>query len=240
MKIGFVSLGCSKNLVDTEMMIGYYQEKGHEIVANPIDAEIIVINTCGFIESAKKEAIDTILEMADYKEKHNIKKMMLAIAFLWTEQKGYMYIKRIAERIKKPWTLVVIGVDKKQARELRQYNVVTLPRISDDNELAKWYSTADVFINPTLEDNFPTVNIEAISCGTPCVTFDTGGAGEIIDSNTGGVIEKGNWEKMLKEAIEINKQNMQKECVKRAIDRYNREKMEKEYISLYKTMKSRG
>lgn len=67
MKIGFISLGCSKNLVDTEMMIGYYNKKGHVIVNDPADAEMIVINTCGFIESAKQEAIDTILEMADYK-----------------------------------------------------------------------------------------------------------------------------------------------------------------------------
>lgn len=67
MKIGFVSLGCSKNLIDTEMMIGYYKNNNYEIVNDPADAEIIVINTCGFIESAKQEAIDTILEMADYK-----------------------------------------------------------------------------------------------------------------------------------------------------------------------------
>ena len=68
MKIGFVSLGCSKNLVDTEMMIKFYEERGYEIVSNPAEAEVIVINTCGFIESAKQEAIDTILEMAEYKE----------------------------------------------------------------------------------------------------------------------------------------------------------------------------
>ena len=67
MKIGFVSLGCSKNLVDTEMMIKFYEDKGNEIVSNPADAEMIIINTCGFIEAAKQEAIDTILEMADYK-----------------------------------------------------------------------------------------------------------------------------------------------------------------------------
>ena len=56
MKIGFVSLGCSKNLVDTEMMIGYYKKSGYEIVVDPKDAEVIVINTCGFIDSAKEEA----------------------------------------------------------------------------------------------------------------------------------------------------------------------------------------
>lgn len=68
MKVGFVSLGCSKNLVDTEMTIGIFKEQNHEIVSNVEEAEIIVINTCGFIESAKQEAINTILEMAEYKE----------------------------------------------------------------------------------------------------------------------------------------------------------------------------
>ncbi len=68
MKVGFISLGCSKNLVDTEMAIGLFKNNNYEIVNNPKEAEIIVINTCGFIESAKQEAIDTILEMAEYKK----------------------------------------------------------------------------------------------------------------------------------------------------------------------------
>lgn len=68
MKIGFISLGCSKNLVDTEMMIGLLEKGNIEIVNEPEIADIIVINTCGFIESAKQEAINTILEMAQYKE----------------------------------------------------------------------------------------------------------------------------------------------------------------------------
>ena len=70
MKVGFVSLGCSKNLVDTEMMIGLFKKNNYEIVNNPEEAEIIVINTCGFIEPAKEEAINTILEMAKYKEEN--------------------------------------------------------------------------------------------------------------------------------------------------------------------------
>ncbi len=70
MKVGFVSLGCSKNLVDTEMMIGLFKKNNYEIVNNPKEAEIIVINTCGFIESAKEEAINTILEMAEYKKEN--------------------------------------------------------------------------------------------------------------------------------------------------------------------------
>ena len=70
MKVGFISLGCSKNLVDTEKTIGIFKSNEYEIVNNPAKADIIVINTCGFIESAKEEAINTILEMAEYKKKN--------------------------------------------------------------------------------------------------------------------------------------------------------------------------
>lgn len=68
MKVGFISLGCSKNLVVTEEMIGLFKKHNYEIVSDPEEAEILLINTCGFIESAKDEGIQTILEMADYKE----------------------------------------------------------------------------------------------------------------------------------------------------------------------------
>lgn len=76
MKIGFVSLGCAKNLVDSEKIMGMLKEGGHEFVSKPSDAEAIIINTCGFIQSAKEEAINTILEMAEYKKK-NCKKLIV-------------------------------------------------------------------------------------------------------------------------------------------------------------------
>lgn len=69
MKVGFISLGCSKNLIDTEMGIGVLKNHDFEIVNNPEEAEMIIVNTCGFINQAKEEAIDTILEMAEYKQK---------------------------------------------------------------------------------------------------------------------------------------------------------------------------
>jgi ribosomal protein S12 methylthiotransferase len=70
MKVGFVSLGCSKNLVDTEMMIGLFKNEGYEIVNDPSLADIIIVNTCGFIGPAKEEGVNTILEMAEYKKKN--------------------------------------------------------------------------------------------------------------------------------------------------------------------------
>src|SRR6266511_438039 len=67
MKIGLVSLGCPKNLVDGEVMLGYAQQAGHEITADARDADVIVVNTCAFIDNAKQESIDAILEMAQHK-----------------------------------------------------------------------------------------------------------------------------------------------------------------------------
>ena len=77
MKVGFVSLGCSKNLIDTEMAIGLFKRNNFEIVNDVEKAEIIIVNTCGFIESAKQEAINTILEMAEYKEKGTCKYLVV-------------------------------------------------------------------------------------------------------------------------------------------------------------------
>ena len=77
-KVGFVSLGCPKNLVDSEVMLGTLARQGYSITPNKEEADVIVVNTCGFIDSAKRESIDTILEMADLKSQGNCKKLVVA------------------------------------------------------------------------------------------------------------------------------------------------------------------
>ncbi|MEI9814547.1 MAG: 30S ribosomal protein S12 methylthiotransferase RimO [Acidobacteriota bacterium] len=78
MKIGFVSLGCPKNLVDTEVMMGQLTSSGHELTPHPSDADVIVVNTCSFIDPAKQESVDTILEMAEYKKTGRAQKLIVA------------------------------------------------------------------------------------------------------------------------------------------------------------------
>src|SRR6187431_216635 len=77
MKIGFVSLGCPKNLVDSEVMMGLSQEGGHTLTPNPADADVLVVNTCAFIDSAKQESVDTILEMARYKSTGSCQRLIV-------------------------------------------------------------------------------------------------------------------------------------------------------------------
>src|ERR687892_857385 len=77
MKIGFVSLGCPKNLVDSEVMMGLAQHGGHSLTPNPADADVLVVNTCAFIDSAKEESINTILELAEFKKTGNCKRLVV-------------------------------------------------------------------------------------------------------------------------------------------------------------------
>ena len=76
LKIGFVSLGCPKNLVDTEVMMGQLVERGHQLTPHPADADVLVVNTCSFIDPAKQESVDTILDMAEYKKSGKARKLI--------------------------------------------------------------------------------------------------------------------------------------------------------------------
>jgi ribosomal protein S12 methylthiotransferase len=78
LKVGFVSLGCPKNLVDSEVMMGQLAARGHELTPHPDQADVLVVNTCSFIDPAKKESIDTILEMAEYKKVGRAKRLVVA------------------------------------------------------------------------------------------------------------------------------------------------------------------
>ena len=112
-------------------------------------------------------------------------------------------------------------------------NIAKIEKTNSKEELAKYYNMADVFINPTLEDNFPTTNIEALACGTPVITFKTGGSPEIISENTGIVVKKGDLEQLTQAIEKVYNKNFGKEdCVKRA-KRFSRNAMLKKYINLY-------
>src|SRR3989442_9463129 len=77
MKIGMISLGCPKNLVDSEVMLGLAQQSGHQLTRDAADADVLVVNTCAFIDKAKQESIDTILEMAELKKTGNCKRLVV-------------------------------------------------------------------------------------------------------------------------------------------------------------------
>jgi len=127
-----------------------------------------------------------------------------------------------------------VGTDEKIDKVLPK-KIISIHSTENQEELAEIYSAADLFVNPTREDNYPTVNMEALACGTPVLTFNTGGCPEIIDSSCGCVVEKNDIDAMEREIILICKEGSfsEESCIKKA-ESFNICERFKEYMDLYR------
>lgn len=164
----------------------------------------------------------------------NGKKIALGVTNVWQQAKGWDDLMKLSEMLPDDFRLVMIGLTDKQLTELPK-NIVGLKRTENVQELAKWYSLADVFVNPTYVDNFPTTNIEALACGTPVVTYNTGGSPEAVDEKTGIVVEQSNIQQ-LKSAIgnmASHKEACSAECRKRAEMCFDKKARFEDYVGLF-------
>ena len=127
---------------------------------------------------------------SDFRKKYQLEDafLILGVAFQWEERKGLDVFLELARRLEPPFRLLLVGTDKKVDRLLPP-QVISIHRTASQKELAEIYTAADLFLNPTREDNYPTVNMEAMACGTPVLTFRTGGSPESIGKNCGAVVE---------------------------------------------------
>ena len=158
---------------------------------------------------------------------------VLAVSNVWNKDKGFDDILKLREILSNEYEITIVGVAKQQLNSLPQ-GIVGIERTQNVHELVALYSKADVFINPTYADNFPTVNLEALACGTPVITYRTGGSPEALDENTGVVVEQGDLNGLV-EAIRMMKDNplSSSDCRKRAEDYFERDKCFEKYIDLY-------
>lgn len=118
---------------------------------------------------------------SDIKQQYGIgdKKVILGVASVWDKRKGLDAFIKLSKQLTCDYQIVLIGLNKEQIKNLPR-NIIGITRTENVKELVKWYSAAEVFFNPTLEDNYPTTNLEAIACETPVVTFNTGGSSECV------------------------------------------------------------
>lgn len=131
---------------------------------------------------------------SDFRDRYRLGKrfVVLGVASKWSERKGLKDFVRLARDLDSDrFAVVLIGLSKKQIKNImrEENSIIALPRTNGRQELAGAYSAADVLFNPTVEDNFPTVNLEAEACGTPVVTYDTGGCGETIKLEMSRVVD---------------------------------------------------
>jgi len=127
----------------------------------------------------------------------------------------------------------MVGLNDRQLYSMPE-NVIGLKKTNSSNELAMIYSKADIFINPTYDDNYPTVNLEAVACGTPVITYNTGGSGEFIkEHNAGNVVKKGSFKDLIESIKAYYTKNKKITISKKTIDSLDNS-LYKEYLNIYK------
>lgn len=140
------------------------------------------------------------------------KKIILGVANSWSEKKGLLDFFELSNLLdQKIYQIVIVGLNKRQMKMIPK-SIIGIERTNNQEELVVLYSRAHVFVNPTYQDNFPTTNLEALACGTPIVTYNTGGSPEcLIDNNVGYMINKGEINKLalkIKEICSISKDDI--------------------------------
>lgn len=178
----------------------------------------------------------------DFKQKHNLgdRKIVLGVSFGWGYKKGVDIFVKLAKMLPREYQIVLVGTNS-QTDKLLPDNIISIHRTQNQQELAEIYSAADVFVNPTREENYPTVNMEALACGTPVLTFRTGGSPEIVDDTCGFVVECDDVEALEKEILRIceDKPYSEAACLKKACS-FDQNERFKEYLKLYERVRSEG
>lgn len=174
---------------------------------------------------------------SNFRQKYCIstdKSVLLGVAFGWGKRKGLDVFIELFKRLdREKYQIVLVGTDDKIDDQLPG-GIISIHRTNDQKELAQIYSAADLFVNPTREEVLGMVNIESLACGTPVLTFRTGGSPEILDEYSGSVVPCDDIDALEKEIVRIceTKPFKREDCVKRAAH-FDMYKKFKEYISLY-------
>lgn len=175
---------------------------------------------------------------SDFRQNNNLqdKYLILGVASIWTERKGLDAFLALSKIMNDNEIIVLVGVTAKQ-KSMLPANIIGITRTDSLKELAEIYSTADIFLNPTLEDNFPTTNLEALACGTPVITFATGGSVESIDNTCGAIIENTNVDDLYETILHLKTNRLIKEDIIRKSKQYDKNNCYLEYINLYSNAK---
>lgn len=207
-----------------EMGRSFLKNYSFRVIHNGIDTEIFKI--CDGDDVKKKYG---------WQGKH----LLLGVASIWSEEKGLGDFIKLAQQLREDEVIVLVGVTKEQKNQLPR-NMYGIQRTENIEELARLYSAADVFVNPTWQDNYPTVNLEAIACGTPVVTYRTGGSVESVTEDTGFIVEQGDVKGLLDSVRVIEqygKHYYADRCRKYALANFRKEDRYADYLNLYEELR---
>lgn len=194
-----------------------------------------------FLKNKKRIVIHNGIDLSIFKptksdifSEYRDKYIVLGVAFGWNYRKGLDVFEQLAIDLPSNYQIVLVGTDEVVEKKISK-NIICIRRTQNQNELAKIYSAATVFVNPTREEVLGLVNIESIACETPVVTFETGGCPEIINKKCGVVIPNNNYDLLKKNIIDICENSsslFNNNCRERSFY-FDKENKLKEYIDLY-------
>lgn len=194
-----------------------------------------------FFKGKKIEVIHNGVDINIFKPLPEIKKAdgkfhIIAISNVWQPYKGLFDIFKLRKMLSNNYEITIVGLSKEQLKFV-PHGIKGIQRTQDIQELVYLYNQSDVLINPTYADTFPTVNLEALACGIPVITYKTGGSPEAIDSNTGIIVEQGNINELAIAIKKVEKKTFSREtCRKRAEDFFDKDKCFNKYIQLYENL----
>jgi glycosyltransferase involved in cell wall biosynthesis len=173
--------------------------------------------------------------------KHGIRQnemMLLGVAGVWDKRKGLHDFIELSKHLPPQQKIVLVGLTGKQIKTLPK-TIIGIERTESTKQLSEYYSAANLFLNLTYEDNYPTTNLEAISCGTPCLTYKTGGSPESITAETGFIVSQGNLESVQQciNTVQKNgKESYSSACRKYSLAHFRQEDCFNNYIKIYEAL----
>ena len=174
-----------------------------------------------------------------FRKKHGIRDdqaMILGVGFEWGQRKGLDIFSKLTHNLPDNYRIVLVGTNEEIDKKIPE-SIIKIHRTNNQKELAEIYTAADVFVNPTREDNYPTVNMEALACGTPVITFNTGGSPEMVDDTCGIVVEQDDLNGIIEAIRYVIESGLysKESCLKKAIQ-FEQNLCFKKYVDLYKKM----
>tara|TARA_B000000475_G_C15882799_1_gene401204 strand:- start:92 stop:763 length:672 start_codon:yes stop_codon:yes gene_type:complete len=208
--------------LDNQIRYSFLSDFKSKVIQNGIDLEV-------FKPSESRTLI----------EDHNLhnKFILLGVASNWTERKGFFEFVKLREILDESFAIVLVGVNKKLQKMLPS-GIISIAKTSDQAELAMIYSCADLYLNLTFEDTYPSTNLESIACGTQVVTYKTGGSPESVIEESGYVLNQGDI-KAVQNLVNDMKNGVlsipsRKNLVATAHKRFNKDNNFLHYLKLYK------
>lgn len=199
----------------------FFSKKSSSVINNGIDL------------NSFKPAIHNVREMLNISSD---KFIIIGVSLGWSYSKGIDRFNKLADMLPEKYQIVLVGANAKEARQISN-RIMVLPKTKTKRELVELYSAADLFVNPTREDNFPTVNLEALACGTPVLTSNVGGCPETIDSTCGVALDFNSLEVVRNEIMDIceTKPFSKDNCLRRA-SRFDENQKFYDYFLLFQNV----